>query len=163
MSHEHEIIRLLKESIALNRDILHEIRALQSTKYSVVIAQQNQENTMSTSATILAGATGNFTAVLFANGSTYVPPSGSTYVPSYTWSASDSTVNLAPSSDTTQVVATVPASDTATSFTLGASTVAPDGTSASGTLVVTIGPGTGATAFTVSINQNPAVSSSFRK
>lgn len=155
--HDPEVIRRLDEIERQNHEILREIRALRPVKYTISITQ---ENSMSTTPIIVAGSTGSFTAVLFANGSTYVPPAGSTYVPSYTWSASDATVSLVPSADTTQVVATVPASDTATAFTLGASTLAPDGTTANGTLVVPIGPSTGATTFTVSISQNPAAAPS---
>jgi hypothetical protein len=151
MSHDHEIIRLLHEIL----------RRLPGT-YTVNISQ---ENSMSTTPIIVAGAAGSFTATLESNGSPYTTPSGSTYTPSYTWSASDTSVTITPGTPNSTASVAVPASDSATSFTLGASTVAPDGTTASGTLVVTIGPSSTATVFTVSITENAAVpvSSSAKK
>jgi hypothetical protein len=144
----------------LLREILCELRNEQPPAVFTIQITSHQENVMS-SPVITQGTPSSFAATLLENGSPYSAPSGSTYIPSYTWSASDSNVVLAPSSDTTSVSVSDPASDTATTFTLGASTVAPDGSTASGTLVVTIQPGTVNT-FSVQIAPSASSAAAFK-
>src|SRR5215469_4419862 len=72
---------------------------------------------------ITVGSTGTFTAQLEDNGNPIPLPAGSTFA----WSADDTNASLAPSADTLSVVVSVPATDTATSITVTAETVAPDG------------------------------------
>jgi hypothetical protein len=155
---ERKVLRLLHE-------ILCEIRGEQPPAVFTVQIASIQENAMSTTPIIVQGTPASFFASLLENGSPYVAPAGSTYVPSYTWSASDPGLLLTPSSDTTSVSITDPTSDTATTATLGVSTVAPDGSTATGTLVVTLQPGV-ANVFSVNIApsaaQSPAAGASFR-
>lgn len=97
---------------------------------------------------ITVGATGTFSAQLEDNGNPIPLPSGSTFA----WSTSDASATLAPSADTTSVVVTVPATDTATSITVTAETVAPDGNKVPGSVTVPVIPNVTHT-FTVKVTQ----------
>lgn len=84
---------------------------------------------------IQAGTSGTFAAVLDDNGSPITLPAGSTFA----WTASDPSVTITPSADTTSAVVAVPAGDTGTSVTITA-TVTVNGTTVSGSLSVTLTP-----------------------
>lgn len=76
--------------------------------------------------TINPGGIATFQAQLLDNGSAITAPNP------FTWTASDPSISLAPSADTTSAVATVPADTTLTSFEVTATTVDPTGASQSG-------------------------------
>lgn len=93
---------------------------------------------------ITAGTTGQLGATLLDNGAAVTG-----FTPTFTFSASDTTVTFAPATTdgsggtvplANQTVISVPAGDTGTSVTITASTPAPDGTTASGTLTITLTP-----------------------
>lgn len=150
--HDDEIEKLLKGEISLDQEdlvldrlqirlllkILNELRSLHHYSISV----------RSTNMAISQGATGTFSAQLEDNGNPIPLPSGSTFA----WSADDTNAQLAPSADTLSVVVTVPATDTATSITVTAETVAPDGNKVQGSVTVPIIPNVAHT-FTVSVTQ----------
>jgi hypothetical protein len=104
---------------------------------------------------IIAGKSGEFVGVVTASDNSTVT------AVNFVWSASDPAVTITPnSSDATgaTVDVTVPASDTATSFTLSVTADATTPTSlsptkVSGSLVVTIQPAPVPVTFTVTINQ----------
>lgn len=97
-----------------------------------------------------AGSTGSFLAQLQDNGSTIPTPAGT----SFTWNTSDTTVTITPGADTTTATLTVPADSTSTSLTVSATCTAPDGSVASGSLVLTLTPGTGAAQkYSIAITQ----------
>lgn len=109
---------------------------------------------------ITAGTTGQFAATLLDNGAAYAVPAGSTYILNPTWSASDPSVTFAPATtDVTsgaiplqdQTVVTVPAGDPGTSVTITATAPAPDGTVATGSLMVPLTPV--AQKFTLAVSQ----------
>jgi hypothetical protein len=98
---------------------------------------------------ITAGTTGQFAASLLDNGAAFTPPSGSTYTLNPTWTSSDPSVTFAPATTDAsngaiplqdQTLVTVPAGDTGTSVTITATAPAPDGTTATGSLVVALTP-----------------------
>lgn len=117
-----------------------------------------QEKPMSTG--ITDGGSAQFGATLLDNGQPFVTPSGSTFTFVPTFSADDTLVSFAPAtSDASggtipleaQTVVSVPATDTATQITITATATAPDGTTATGTLVIQL---TGeAQQFTIAITQ----------
>jgi hypothetical protein len=145
---EREILRTLQR-IEHKVSIIERLLDGKSNQYTILVTQ---EDTMAIG-NITAGSTGTFASTLLDNGVPFVAPSGSTFVPSYTYSSPDSSVSFAPSADTTSAVVTVPASDTAKTLVIGSSTVAPDGTTASGTITVTLSPSTGSQTFTVGLTQ----------
>lgn len=95
----------------------------------------------------ITNGTGTFAASLLDNGT----PFTGTFTPQYTWTCDDTQATIAPSADTTSAVITVPAGDPATSVNITATTPAPDGTTATGTLNVAVTAV--AQKFTVSISQ----------
>lgn len=121
-----------REEVRLLREIareLREIRRILGNQYEVVIYQ---EDLMANG--ITAGATGTFLAQLLDNGVAVATQ------PSFTWSASDPSVTIAPGADTTSAVVTVPAGDTGTSVTITASATDPTGATQSGSITVPILP-----------------------
>lgn len=124
---EREILEATRENTHLLREILHR---LPQHHYKVCVTQ---ENTMI--GNIQAGTSGTFAAVLDDNGSPITLPSGSTF----TWTASDTTVTIAPSADTTSADIAVPAGDDGTSITVTAS-VTVNGNTVSGSLSVALTP-----------------------
>jgi hypothetical protein len=84
---------------------------------------------------IQAGTSGSFLAVLDDNGSAIALPSDSTFV----WTASDASVTITPSSDSTTAVVAVPAGDAGTSITVTA-TVTVNGTAYAGSVTVALTP-----------------------
>lgn len=83
-----------------------------------------------------AGTSGTFAAQLEDNGSPIALPVGSTFA----WTASDTTVLITPSDDSLSALIDVPSGDTGTSITVTASTVAPDGSTVSGSITVPLTP-----------------------
>lgn len=138
LSLTEEDLELDRLQVLLSLEILRELRSLHHYSISV------RSNDMA----ISQGATGTFAAQLEDNGNPIPLPSGSTFA----WSADDTNATLAPSADTLSVVVTVPATDTATSITVTAETVAPDGNKAQGSVTVPIIPGVAHT-FTVTVTQ----------
>ena len=140
---DHEILRKLEW---LEHHVKH-IEHLLETKavFTAVISQEDKPMAIGN---INAGSTGTFAVTLLNNG-----VADTTDVVTWTWSASDSSVTIAPSADTTSAVFSVPASDTGTSLSVGTSAVAPDGTTVSASLTVTLTPGTATSVFTASITQ----------
>ena len=122
MRHEEEIIRLLREIL----------RRLTHHPYHVLITQ---EGPMAIG-NITAGTSGTFAAQLLDAGSPISLPSGTTFV----WSASDSTVSIVQSADTTSAVITVPPGDAGTTLTVTASTTDPAGNPQSGSITVELTP-----------------------
>ena len=122
-----EEVRLLERVL----EILGRIDRKLDHHYSVHITQ---ENPMAIG-NIQAGTSGTFAAVLDDNGSPITLPAGSTFA----WTASDPSVTITPSADTTSAVVAVPAGDTGTSVTITA-TVTVNGTTVSGSLTVTLTP-----------------------
>jgi hypothetical protein len=122
-------IRPPESMLRLFRRLLHQ---LECPRYTVTVTQ---ETTMAIG-NITAGTSGTFAAVLNDNGTPIALPSGSTFA----WTASDSTVSIVPSSDTTSAVVNIPAGDPGTSVTVTASTVGPDGNTYSGSVTVPLTP-----------------------
>ncbi len=135
---DKEEVRLLKLMLQSLYRIEREINSLHHYSISIRSSQM----------AISQGATGTFSAQLEDNGNPIPLPSGSTFA----WSADDTNAQLAPSADTLSVVVTVPATDTATSITVTAETVAPDGNKVQGSVTVPIIPGVAHT-FTVTVTQ----------
>jgi len=98
---------------------------------------------------ITVGATGTFAAQLEDNGNPIPLPAGSTFA----WTSDDSNAGITASSDTLTAVVSVPATDTATSITVTATTIDPDGKTVQGSVTVPIIPGVSHT-FTVSVTQS---------
>ncbi len=134
--------RRLWEEFSFLRRVIHRILEIEESEnhYTVKITG----DTMA----ISVGSTGTFSAQLEDNGNPIPLPSGSTFA----WSADDTNAQLAPSADTLSVVVTVPATDTATSTTVTAETIAPDGNKVQGSVTVPIIPGVSHT-FTVTVTQ----------
>ena len=88
---------------------------------------------------IAAGSSGTFAAQLLLNGQPYAPLAGAPVL-DVTYSADDPDVVLDPSADTTSVVAEVPAASQDTELTVGASAVAPDGTTVTAQVSVIVTP-----------------------
>lgn len=156
MGFEHEFLEVFR---AIERDLRDIKRSLAPQRYSISITQLGDNMAIGN---INAGSTGQFGATLLDNGAPYVAPSGSTYVFTPTFSASDTTVTFAPATTDAsagaipladQTVMSVPANDTGTSVTVGVSAVAPDGTTVTATLVVTLTPGTTTATFSVALSQ----------
>jgi len=143
---EEEVLRLLRDE---NKRLVR-IEKLLSPEFSARITLKGSHMDIGN---IAAGSTGTFAATLLANGTPYVPPAGSTFVPQWTWSCSDTTVTISPSADTTSAVFSVPANDTGTSLTAGVSIVAPDGSTQTASLTVTLTPGQTSVTFTASLAQ----------
>jgi hypothetical protein len=101
---------------------------------------------------IAAGSTGTFTPQLLLNGQPFVVPAGSTFVPQYTYSSPTADAVLTPSADTTSVVVGIPTGSTDTSVTVGASVIAPDGSTQTATDTVPVTPGS-PQAFSLSLSQ----------
>jgi len=144
---EHEVLRLL-------RDIDRRL-----TKFTSTITL---EGSMSTSSTIPVPGTGVLNVNLFDNGAPFVPANFPNYTQNWAWSlepGSDPSITFVTSADTTSVTVTVPASDVATSFTIGASGLDPLGGSQTPSLTVTLQPSTVAQVFTSSITLTSASSS----
>lgn len=140
MEQHYQIIRRLDEIIWQNREILKLIKDPSSSKFTFKITQ---ENAMSAGNPIIVqGTPAGFVATLLQAGTPYVPPTGSSYILQCTWSADDTDLVLTPSTDTLSVSVSDPTSDISTTATLGVSAVAPDGSLAVGSLVVTLQPGT---------------------
>lgn len=76
--------------------------------------------------TINPGQTATFQAALLDNGSAITAPNP------FTWTVSDPSLTVTPSSDTTSATVAVPADTTLTSFEVTATTVDPNGASQSG-------------------------------
>jgi hypothetical protein len=144
--------------VSIEPELLHQIlqelrairRELKTHDYSVRVRKRLPDmmgDLLMATGNIPAGSSGTFAAQLLDNGSPIALPSGSTFM----WSASDSTVTIAPSADTTSAVVDVPAGDPGTSLTITASTVGPDGNTYSGSLSVALTPTP--QQFTVTVTQ----------
>lgn len=94
-----------------------------------------------------AGDSGTFAAALQDNGVTIPLPSGS----SFAWTADDTFVTLTPDASTDNCVVNVPASDSAASITITATTTDPTGKPVSGSITVPLA--STPQQFTVSITQ----------
>lgn len=152
---ERELERdLLRAEPELLREILREVRAIRrilEPKFQLHISRQGDP----IMAAITAGSSNSF--LLSATASDNSTP----VLTGQTLSASDSAVTVTP--DTTDpsgntFTVSVPASDTATSFTLSASASVTSNTSPSpqtitATLIVTISPAATPVTFTLSINE----------
>ncbi len=110
-------------------------------RYTIRITLENKE--MITK----AGDSGTFNAVLQDNGVTIPLPSGASFV----WTADDKSAVLTPDASTDNCVVTLPASDTAASVTITATTTDPTGKSVSGSITLPLTPEP--QQFTVSITQ----------
>lgn len=132
---EAALLNIEERTVHYEHQILSILRRIEHRLEPRFTIRITQESTMAIG-NIPAGSTGAFAAQLEDNGSPITLPSGSTFA----WSASDATVTFATSADTTSTVATVPAGDPGTSVTITASTTAPDGTTASGTITVALTP-----------------------
>jgi hypothetical protein len=126
--HEHEILR------KLNR-----IEFLLVFGHFTLTLTQKQENPAMSLGNIAAGSSGTFAAQLLLNGQPYAPLAGAPVL-DVTYSADDPDVVLDPSADTTSVVAEVPAASQDTELTVGASAVAPDGTTVTAQVNVIVTP-----------------------
>lgn len=136
---------LLEANNILLQQVSHKISwLLAHHSFTVSIYQETQMAL----GNISAGSTGTFVAVLNDNGSPIALPTTSTFA----WSSSDATVTFTESTDTTTVVALVPAGDLGTSVTITASTVGPDGITYSGSVTVALTPV--AQAYTVTVTQS---------
>lgn len=135
---DQEEVKLLKRILHTDREILRAIQSLHHYSISVRSSQM----------AITQGATGTFAAQLEDNGNPISLPSGSTFA----WTADDPNAVLAPSADSLSVVVSIPATDGATSITVTASTVDPNGQPVSGSVTVPIIPGVQHT-FTVAVTQ----------
>jgi hypothetical protein len=143
---EREALALLKE---LDHRVKHIERLLNRPHFTAILTQ---EDTMAIG-NIAAGSSGTFAATLLENGSPYVPPVGSTYAPVWTYSSSDSTATFVTTPDTTSTVLSVPSNDLGTSLAVGASAIAPDGSTVTTALDVTLTPGVVTAVFAASLTQ----------
>lgn len=139
--HEQDLLRRVERLFERQCELLEEIlRYVKPHNHYTVRIGGNMA--------ITAGSNGTFAAALLDNGA---PVTG--FTPSFSWTADDTNAALQPSADTLSCEVTVPATDTTTTLNLTASTQAPDGTTATGSLAVTINPSVTPQKFTVSITQ----------
>ncbi len=144
---EHEVYRRLGRVEHLIERVLHLLE-----KHVVYTAVLVFEDNPMAIGNINAGSTGTFAATLLQNGAPLATPPASPTV--WTYSCSDPSVTIAPSTDTTSAVYSVPSNDTGTSFQAAASATAPDGTTVTTPpLTVTLTPGTTSAVFSASIAQ----------
>jgi hypothetical protein len=152
---ENSLLRLVAAEQIASKQLLQTIANNTQPKpvYSVRLTQL-PENTMAIG-NITAGTTGQIGAALLDNGA---PVAG--FTGTFTFTASDTTVTFAPATTdasggtiplANQTVISVPAGDPGTSVTVTATTTAPDGTTATGTLTIALTPV--AQQFTVGLTQ----------
>lgn len=121
------------ENLLLTEERILRLLEQQNQHYSVKVTQKEPSMAIGN---IPAGSTGTFAAQLELNGAPTSIPTGSSFV----WSASDSTITFAVSSDTTSAVVSVPAGDLGTSAIITAQVVAADGKVYSGSVTVALTP-----------------------
>ena len=123
-----------REEVRLLKSILRVLEDIDRNLNHHYVVHVTQENSMAIG-NIQAGTSGSFLAVLDDNGSAIALPSDSTFV----WTASDASVTITPSSDSTTAVVAVPAGDAGTSITVTA-TVTVNGTAYAGSVTVALTP-----------------------
>ena len=137
---ELEEIRLQRRTLEVEERILKVLEHIAAAIPHRYTIRTTLETSMSIGLLTSPG-TASILLELLDNGAPYVPPVGSSYVFTPSLVASDSTVTITPDPTVPdQFDVTIPAGDASTSVTFTASAVAPDGTTATGTLTIPFAP-----------------------